>query len=147
MSVRLKSGVHKATERRVIQFVDDYVDNCLVYAEALFELDFIVEIAHDADDALVKARDTQPIAIVMDLWLPGVDGFEATRRLRADPRTEHIPVIALTGMPLARCAKQAYEAGCASVLAKPCAPERLAEEIDRLTGRGEREGSAVASAS
>lgn len=134
MDMRLRSGIHKAAERRVIQFVDDYVDNCLAYAEALIELGLIVEISHDAEEAIAKARLLQPIAIVMDLYLPGVDGFEATRRLKADPSTRDIPVIALTGMSLSRCAKAAYDAGCSVVLAKPCAPERVALEVEGLTG-------------
>jgi CheY-like chemotaxis protein len=70
-----------------------------------------------------------PDLIVMDLSLPGIDGWEATRRLKADPRTKRIPVIALTGHALAGHSKGAMDAGCDAFITKPCLPERLLEEV------------------
>ena len=70
-----------------------------------------------------------PDVIVMDLSLPGLDGWEATRRLKGDPRTRDIPVIALTGHALAGHSKGALDAGCDAFITKPCLPERLLDEI------------------
>jgi len=68
----------------------------------------------------------------MDLALPRMDGWEATRRLKADPRTRHIPVVALTGHALAGHAEGAREAGCDAFVTKPCLPDALVAEIKRL---------------
>ena len=72
----------------------------------------------------------------MDLSLPIMDGWEATRRLKADDRTRAIPVVALTGHALAGHSKGAREAGCDSFLAKPCLPDQLVAEIRRMLAAG-----------
>ena len=68
----------------------------------------------------------------MDLSLPVIDGWEATRRLKADRRTRAIPVVALTGHAMAGHAKGALEAGCDSFVAKPCLPDQLVAEIRKM---------------
>ena len=68
----------------------------------------------------------------MDLALPRMDGWEATRRLKNDPRTRHIPIVALTGHALAGHAEGAREAGCDAFVTKPCLPDALVAEIKRL---------------
>jgi len=68
----------------------------------------------------------------MDLSLPVMDGWEATRRLKADPRTAPIPVVALTGHALAGISEGARQAGCDAFVAKPCLPEDLVREIRRV---------------
>jgi len=77
-----------------------------------------------------------PDIIIMDLSLPVMDGWEATRRLKADERTRRIPVVALTGHALAGHSKVAQEAGCDSFLAKPCLPDQLVAEIRRMLESG-----------
>jgi len=72
----------------------------------------------------------------MDLSLPVMDGWEATRRLKADDRTRLIPVVALTGHALAGHSKGAKDAGCDSFLAKPCLPDQLVAEIRRMLAEG-----------
>jgi CheY-like chemotaxis protein len=72
----------------------------------------------------------------MDLALPRMDGWEATRRLKMDERTRHIPIVALTGHALAGHAEGARQAGCDSFVTKPCLPDALVAEIQRmLSGR------------
>jgi CheY-like chemotaxis protein len=71
----------------------------------------------------------------MDLALPRMDGWEATRRLKGDARTRHIPIVALTGHALAGHAEGAREAGCDSFVTKPCLPDALVAEIRRLLDR------------
>jgi two-component system cell cycle response regulator DivK len=113
----------------LILVVDDFLDNRQMYAEYLAFSGLRVEEAENGHEALEKAFAMLPDLIVMDLSLPGIDGWEATRRLKADPRTKGIPVIALTGHALAGHSKGAMDAGCDAFITKPCLPERLLEEV------------------
>jgi two-component system cell cycle response regulator DivK len=81
-----------------------------------------------------------PDIILMDLALPKMDGWEATRRLKTDERTKHIPIVALTGHALAGYAEGARQAGCDAFVTKPCLPDALVAEIQRmLASRGPRQ--------
>jgi CheY-like chemotaxis protein len=73
--------------------------------------------------------------ILMDLSLPGIDGWEVTRRLKRDERTRHIPVIALTAHALASARDAAFAAGCDAVVTKPCLPKDLEAEVHRQIER------------
>jgi two-component system cell cycle response regulator DivK len=79
--------------------------------------------------------------ILMDLSLPGIDGWEATRRLKADERTRDTPIIALTAHALATDRAKAQEVGCDGYLAKPCEPRRVVAEVEKFIGSG-REANA-----
>src|ERR671918_572807 len=74
----------------------------------------------------------KPDLILMDLSLPGMDGWEATRQLKADERTQNIPVVALTGHALAGASDGAKRAGCDSFVTKPCLPDDLVVEVRRM---------------
>ncbi|HEU5194808.1 MAG TPA: response regulator [Methylomirabilota bacterium] len=113
----------------LVLLVDDYPDNRDIYVQFLTYSGLRVEEAENGHQALDKAFSLRPDVIVMDLSLPGLDGWEATRRLKHDPRTRDIPVIALTGHALAGHSKGALDAGCDAFITKPCLPERLLEEI------------------
>jgi two-component system, cell cycle response regulator DivK len=113
----------------LVLLVDDYPDNRDIYVQFLTYSGLRVEEAENGHQALEKAFTLRPDVIVMDLSLPGLDGWEATRRLKRDPRTREIPVIALTGHALAGHSKGALDAGCDLFITKPCLPERLLEEI------------------
>jgi two-component system cell cycle response regulator DivK len=113
----------------LVLLVDDYPDNRDIYVQFLTYAGLRVEEADNGHQALDKAFTLRPDVIVMDLSLPGLDGWEATRRLKRDPRTREIPVIALTGHALAGHSKGALDAGCDLFITKPCLPERLLEEI------------------
>jgi len=114
--------------------VDDFPDNRQMYAEFLAFSGLRVAEAANGHEALEKAGDLLPDLIVMDLSLPGIDGWEATRRLKSDVRTKHILVMALTGHALAGHSKGAIEAGCDAFVTKPCLPDRLLDEIKRMLG-------------
>jgi two-component system, cell cycle response regulator DivK len=116
----------------LILLVDDFADNRQMYAEFLAFSGLGVAEAENGHEALDKAFALRPALIVMDLSLPGMDGWEATRRLKADERTKAIPVMALTGHALAGHSKGALDAGCDVVITKPCLPERLLEEIRKM---------------
>jgi CheY-like chemotaxis protein len=112
--------------------VDDFADNRQMYAEYLSFTGYRVAEAENGQEALDKAFALRPDVIIMDLSLPGMDGWEATRRLKDDARTKHIPVIALTGHALAGHSKGAIDAGCDAFVTKPCLPEDLVGHITRV---------------
>ncbi len=118
--------------RPLVLVVDDFDDNRAMYAEFLRYSGIDVIEAADGAEAIEKATSLLPDAIVMDLSLPVVDGWEATRHLKADVRTGHIPVLALTGHALEAHADDARDAGCDGFLAKPCLPEALLERVQAM---------------
>ena len=127
----------RAADRKspLVLLVDDFPDNRQMYAEFLTFSGLRVAEAENGHEAVEKARALMPDLVVMDLSLPGMDGWEATRQLKSDPRTKHIVVMALTGHALAGHSKGAMEAGCDAFITKPCLPDRLLQEIQRmLTG-------------
>ena len=119
----------------LVLLVDDYPDNRDIYVQFLTYAGLRVEEAENGQQALDKAFALRPDVIVMDLSLPGLDGWEATRRLKQDPRTRDIPVIALTGHALAGHSKVAFDAGCDAYLAKPFTPDAMARVIATTLGR------------
>jgi two-component system cell cycle response regulator DivK len=138
----------KDSGRPRVLLVDDYPDAREMYSEYLAFSGFDVVEAANGMEALQRAVDDVPDIILMDLSLPVMDGWEATRRLKADARTAGIPVVALTGHALAGISEGAREAGCDSFVTKPCLPEDLVKEIKRVlerprattTGRTRRSG-------
>src|SRR5204862_2157922 len=83
-------------------------------------------------EAIERARDSHPDVILMDLSLPVMDGWEATRRLKADDTTKDIPVLAVTGHALSGVSNDAKKAGCDGFITKPCLPEDLVAEIRKV---------------
>ena len=120
-----------------VLLVDDYPDAREMYAEYLRYSGYDVIEAVDGMDALRRANAESPDIIVMDLSLPIIDGWEATRRLKADARTSSIPVVVLTGHALAGISEGAKLAGCDAFVTKPCLPEDLVKEINRVLERVE----------
>ena len=118
----------------LILVVDDYEDAREMYAEYLRFCGFRVAEARNGNEALEQAFTLMPDLILMDLSLPGMDGWEATRQLKADERTRNIPVVALTGHALAGASEGARRAGCDSFVTKPCLPDDLVVEVRRMLG-------------
>jgi len=119
-------------QRPRVLLVDDYPDAREMYSEYLEFSGFDVVEAGNGMEALQRAVDTAPDIILMDLSLPVMDGWEATRRLKADQRTRAIPVVALTGHALAGISEGAKQAGCDAFVTKPCLPEDLVREIRKI---------------
>ena len=119
-------------EPPLILVVDDYQDAREMYAEYLQFSGFRVAEARNGNEAVAQALSLRPDLILMDLSLPGMDGWEATRVLKADDRTRHIPVVALTGHALAGASEGARKAGCDSFVTKPCLPDDLVVEVRRM---------------
>jgi CheY-like chemotaxis protein len=131
-----KSAARGRTKTPLILVVDDYADNREMYSAYLRFQGLEVVEAANGTEALEHAFARPPDLVVMDLSLPGVDGWQATRLLKADARTKDIPVIAVTGHALAGAPERAAEAGCDGFLTKPCLPEDLLREIQRMLERG-----------
>ena len=116
----------------LILVVDDYQDAREMYAEYLQYSGFRAAEAKNGNEAVTQARALKPDLILMDLSLPGMDGWEATRVLKADEETRHIPIVALTGHALAGASEGARQAGCDSFVTKPCLPDELVVEVRRM---------------
>jgi two-component system cell cycle response regulator DivK len=125
-------GAPPAGAAPLVLVVDDFEDNRAMYAEYLTYSGYRVEQASNGEEAVELTQRLKPDVVVMDLSLPIMDGWEATRRLKADESTRHIPVIALTGHALAGHSRGAREAGCDAFLAKPCLPEKLVAKVEEL---------------
>jgi two-component system, cell cycle response regulator DivK len=115
-----------------VLLVDDYPDAREMYSEYLQYSGFDVIEAGNGVEALERAADSAPDVILMDLSLPVMDGWEATRRLKADRTTAEIPVVVLTGHTLAGSFDGAMRAGCDAFVSKPCLPEDLVKEIKKV---------------
>ncbi len=115
----------------LVLVVDDVAHGREIFAEYLEFRGFRVATAADGLEALDKAFELLPDIILMDLSLPQLDGWEATRRLKGDDRTRTIPIIALTAHALASAHDKAKAAGCDSVVTKPCVPKDLEAEVRR----------------
>jgi CheY-like chemotaxis protein len=96
---------------------------------------FTVLTAMDGEEGIRICREAQPDMVLMDIGLPGIDGFEATRRIKADPLTGHIPVVALTARVLTSDQEAAFLAGCDDYDSKPVDFTRLIGKIHALLGR------------
>ena len=125
-------GVSSGPEVPMILVVDDTLDARELYAEYLRIAGLRAEVAEDGYDALSKAEALCPSVIIMDLAMPRMDGWEATRRLKQNPLTRGIPVIALTGHVIERSRERAIEAGADGYLTKPCFPDSLLAEVHRV---------------
>ncbi len=114
-----------------VLLVDDSLDSRDMYAHYLSWSGLELVLAADGREALALAAAERPDVIVMDLSLPGLDGWAATRALKADPHTAAIPVLALSGYDQdGRDGEQAF----AAFLLKPCRPDALIAEIKRVCG-------------
>ena len=116
----------------LVLVVDDYQDAREMYAEYLSFSGFRVVEASTGTEAVEKALELRPDVILMDLSLPGMDGWAATRQLKNDDRTKFIPVVALTGHALAGASEGARLAGCDAFVTKPCLPDELVIEVRRM---------------
>jgi two-component system, cell cycle response regulator DivK len=116
-----------------VLLVEDDQAGRRMYAEWLTQAGFRVRQAHNGLQALEQAFDSTPDIVITDLNIPGIDGFELTRRLRLDPRTRHVPIVAVTGYAaFAADPARAHRAGCDAILEKPCSPDDLESVIRSL---------------
>ncbi|HZN82908.1 MAG TPA: response regulator [Mycobacterium sp.] len=115
-----------------ILYVEDNDDNVYMLKNRLTRAGFTVIVATDGAQGIAMAVSEQPDLILMDLTLPNIDGEEATRRIKADPATQRIPVIALTANAMSGDREKALAAGCDDFDTKPVEMPRLLEKIAAL---------------
>jgi CheY-like chemotaxis protein len=115
---------------------EDNQDNLYMLQRRLTRRGFDVTIAMDEAQTVEWAKTLQPDVIVMDLNLPGLDGWEATQRLKNQPETRHIPVIVLTADTTQKSREKALAAGCDEFELKPIDFDGLVGKIQSLVGRG-----------
>ena len=121
-----------SSPHRTILIVEDDPETRLFYSSALESSGFRTEQAHNGHQALEKALKTLPDLILTDIAVPGLDGIELCRRLRADERTRGLPLLAITGYGDRDYEDRARAAGADQVLIKPCAADLLVDEARRL---------------
>jgi CheY-like chemotaxis protein len=116
----------------LVLLVDDFEDAREMYRQYLEFTGYRVAEAASGKEAVEKATALLPDVILMDLSMPDVDGWEATRILKSDQRTSRIPVMALTGHALAGHSDVARHAGCDAFVTKPCLPADLVRELEKM---------------
>jgi CheY-like chemotaxis protein len=128
----------------LILIVEDNEANQLL-ARAVLELEgYEVALAGSADEALQQIDNQTPDLILMDVQLPGQDGLSLTRQLKSDPKTEAVPVVALTAHAMHGDRELALEAGCAGYIAKPIDTRTFGAEVRQYLGDADVEDRAVA---
>lgn len=124
-----RRGPQAPADAPLVLVVDDFEDNRAMYVEYLQFQGLRVAEAVNGAEAVARAKELLPAIIIMDLSLPVMDGWEATRRIKSNAKTRHITVIALTGHAEPAHAKRARDAGCDDFLAKPCLPDDLLAKV------------------
>jgi two component transcriptional regulator, LuxR family len=117
-------------DRRTVLVVDDVADNLAVLHDALHEAGYSVRVASDGSHALDSVRRAAPDIIVLDAMMPGVDGFETCRRLKAVPQSADIPVIFMTGLSDTEHILEAFRAGGVDYVTKPIVAAEVIARID-----------------
>jgi two-component system phosphate regulon response regulator PhoB len=125
-----------ADTRAVVLVADDDADIRDLVALRLERAGYRVETARDGLEAFDRAVELRPDLVVLDVSMPGQDGFETSRQLRADPRTSHVPVIFLTARTREADVATGYERGGDSYVTKPFEPQELLDRVDALIGVG-----------
>lgn len=117
------------SDARILLVIDDEPLNVELLRRIVEETGLSVRFvaASNGVDGLTQVRELRPALVLMDLKIPGLDGLEATRRLKADPATARIPVVALTAQAMAGDRERALEAGCDDYVTKPIDVRRVIE--------------------
>jgi CheY-like chemotaxis protein len=119
-----------------ILYVEDNEDNVYMLKNRLGRKGYTVIIATDGAQGVAMASAEQPKLIIMDLSLPVLDGWEATRRIKAAPETRHIPIIALSAHAMTGDREKALAAGCDDFDTKPVEFDRLLKKIESARAQG-----------
>jgi two-component system, cell cycle response regulator DivK len=112
-----------------ILIVEDQEDNRRIIRDLLLASDYALAEATTGEEGLALAERERPDLILMDIQLPGMDGYEVTRRIKANPALRHIPIIAVTSYALSGDDQKAFEAGCNDYVTKPFSPRALLSKI------------------
>jgi two-component system cell cycle response regulator DivK len=130
-SNREQSRVSTPAKNRTVLLVEDNEDNLIIYSTILRHAGLEVVEARDGEAGIAMALAHHPAVILMDVSIPLIDGWEATRRLKANPQTADIPIIALTAHALATDREKAIDAGCDGYIPKPAEPRVVLTAVQR----------------
>ena len=122
--------------RGTVLLVEDNEDNQIIVDAMLSHAGYRVLIATSGDAGVALARSAAPDVVLMDIALPGLDGWEATRRLKGDAATSRIPVVALTAHAMVHDRERALALGFDGYLAKPIEPREVLAEVERIIRGG-----------
>jgi len=117
-----------------ILVVEDTEDNRQILRDLLSTAGYDIVEAYDGAEGVAKAAEHKPDLILMDIQMPVMDGFEATRRIKADPALKSIPVIAVSSYALAGDEEKTRAAGCDSYIAKPFSPRQMLAKVREVLG-------------
>ena len=129
---------------RTVLLVDDNDDNQIIYRTILEHAGYRVLDCPDGRSALECVRAESPDLVLMDISMPDLDGWEATRILKADPKTNSIPILALTARAMPEDRVRGQKAGFKTYLTKPIEPRQVLEEVKRVLGDPQPSGSSPA---
>lgn len=118
-------------EPKTVLIVEDDPDTQFIYSRFLDHHGFRVLLAARGEEGVRIAREERPDAILMDISIPGIDGWEASRRIKADPLTAGIPIVVVTAHAFPEDRERAEALGGAGFLTKPCDPVRMLETVQR----------------
>ncbi len=116
-------------DSEIVLIVDDVPENLSLLHDALDEAGYTVLVATNGESALQRAHHSRPAVILLDAVMPGMDGFEVARRMKADFATQHIPIIFMTGLTDTEHVVAAFSAGGADYVAKPIKPQEVLARI------------------
>ena len=119
---------------KVILSVEDNEANRRIIRDLFTKKGYRVVEAVNGEEAVTVAKQEKPDLILMDVQLPRMDGYEATRQIKADPELEPIPVLAVTSYALGGDREKALAVGCADYVAKPFRPRELVAKVEKLLG-------------
>jgi two-component system cell cycle response regulator DivK len=117
---------------KTVLYVEDNEFNRKIVRQLLTVTTYRLLEATDGEEGVAMAFDARPDLVLMDIQLPKLSGLDATRKIRQDPRTAHIPIIVVTSFALSGDDQKALEAGASAYLAKPYSPREMLELIRKL---------------
>ena len=121
----------------LILIVEDHEKNRKLVRDVLQAKGYRTLETETAEEGIQVARESSPALILMDIQLPGLDGYEATRRIKGNPALRHIPIIVVTSYALSGDDVKAFEAGCDAYVTKPFVPRELLAKVREYLGKAE----------
>ena len=118
-----------------ILVVEDTEDNRQILRDLLGMAGYDMVEAHDGAEGVAKAIEHRPDLILMDIQMPVMDGYEATRRIKANPELKAIPIVAVTSYALSGDEQKTREAGCDAYIAKPYSPRQMLAKVKEILGQ------------
>ena len=122
----------------LVLLAEDFEDARELYRDYLQFSGFDVETANNGREAITRAVELQPDLILMDASMPVLDGWQATRELKANPITRHIPILALTAHAFDDARREARAVGCDGFVTKPCLPDDLVTKVRAALDNGRK---------